>query len=102
VTLLAVLEHLSHPNAIVSEVGRVLKPGGQVVVTVPSCAAKPLLEFLAFKLGIVSRAEVNDHKHYYDRDSLCDLFAKSGMRIDRHRYFQLGMNNFLIATRLAS
>lgn len=102
VTLLAVLEHLSHPRAMVGEIFRVLKPGGQVVLTVPSLAAKPVLEFLAYKVGIVSESEIRDHKCYYDRKSLEALFAGSGLAIDRHRYFQLGMNNFLVATRAAA
>jgi len=102
VTLLAVLEHLDHPRAMVGEIARVLKSGGQLVLTVPSKAAKPVLEFLAYKVGIVSETEIRDHKCYYDRTSLEHLFAGSGMQIDRHRYFQLGMNNFLVATRVVS
>jgi 2-polyprenyl-3-methyl-5-hydroxy-6-metoxy-1,4-benzoquinol methylase len=100
VTLLAVLEHLSHPRAMIEEIGRVLKPRGQVILTVPSLAAKPVLEFLAYRVGIVSETEIRDHKCYYDRKSLEVLFAGSGLTIDRHRYFQLGMNNFLVATRV--
>ena len=99
VTLLAVLEHLSHPRAMVGEICRVLKPGGQVILTVPSLAAKPVLEFLAYRVGLVSAAEIRDHKRYYDRKSLEALFAGSGLMIDRHCYFQLGMNNLVVATR---
>lgn len=102
VTLLAVLEHLAHPRAVVVEIARVLKPGGHVVMTVPSRAAQPVLEFLAYRLGIVSEAEIRDHKRYYDRQSLLDLFADSGLRVDVHRYFQLGLNNFLVARRVGA
>jgi len=100
VTLLAVLEHLSHPDAMVREIARVLKPDGQVVLTVPSFAARPVLEFLAFRLHIVSEAEIRDHKRYYDRASLQALLVDTGLHIDRHRYFQAGMNNFVLATRV--
>lgn len=99
VTLLAVLEHLSHPRAMIEEISRVLVPGGQVVLTVPSKAARPVLEFLAYRLGVVSEAEIRDHKCYYDRASLAEIFRGTGLAIDRHAYFQLGMNNFLCATR---
>ena len=100
VTLLAVLEHLAQPRAMVGEIARVLKPGGHVVLTVPTLAAKPVLEFLAYRLHVVSETEIRDHKCYYNRHSLEALFAGSDLRIDSHRYFQLGMNNFLVATRL--
>lgn len=36
---------------------------------------------------------------HYGPGSLEELFADSGLRIDRHAYFQLGVNNFLVATR---
>jgi len=101
VTLLAVLEHLAHPRAMVEEIARVLRPGGEVVLTVPSKAAKPVLEFLAYRVHLVSEAEIRDHKAYYDASTLRTLLKDSGLRVLRHRYFQLGMNNFLIATREA-
>ncbi len=99
VTLLAVLEHLSHPRAMLEEIARVLKKGGQLVLTVPSHAAKPVLEFLAYKVHLVSEAEIRDHKCYYDRRSLFAILEGTGLEVDRHAYFQLGMNNFLCATK---
>lgn len=99
VTLLAVLEHLSHPEAMVAEITRVLRPHGEVVVTVPSHAARPVLEFLAYRLHLVSEAEIRDHKRYYDRDSLTAMFSATGLRIDEHLYFQLRMNNYLRASK---
>jgi len=96
VTMLAVLEHLSYPRAIVAEICRVLKPGGRLLLTVPSKAAKPVLEFLAYRLGLVSEAEIRDHKCYYTKHSLRELMSLTGLEIEAHHYFQLGMNNLLI------
>jgi 2-polyprenyl-3-methyl-5-hydroxy-6-metoxy-1,4-benzoquinol methylase len=97
VTMLAVLEHLARPEDILREIGRVLVPGGKLVLTVPSKAAKPVLEFLAFRLGVVSRAEIEDHKAYYDRQSLHEILTGTGFEVVEHRYFQLGMNNYCLA-----
>jgi ubiquinone/menaquinone biosynthesis C-methylase UbiE len=99
VTMLAVLEHLEQPEAILREIRRILRPGGQLVLTVPSKAARPVLEFLAFRLGVVSRSEIADHKVYYDRDSLGLALKLAGFTLLCHRYFQLGMNNFCVAAR---
>ena len=97
VTMLAVLEHLSHPVQVLAEVRRVLRPAGTLVLTVPSHAAKPVLEFLAFRLKIVSPAEIADHKHYFDRRDVQAACGDAGLRVETHRYFQLGMNNFALA-----
>ena len=97
VTMLAVLEHLEKPKEIVDEIGRVLKNDGKLVLTVPGKLAKPVLEFLAFKLGIVNRAEIEDHKKYYDIHELQQLADENGMlEIVQHKYFQFGMNNFCV------
>ena len=99
-TLLAVLEHIDDDSSMLKEISRVLRPGGQLILTVPSWHAKPVLEFLAFRLGIVSREQIADHKRYYNKADLCELIARiNDLEIVSHRYFQLGMNNRLVCRR---
>jgi ubiquinone/menaquinone biosynthesis C-methylase UbiE len=96
ITLLAVLEHLENPVEILKECSRVLEPGGGMLITVPSWHAKPLLEFLAYKLKLVNADEIMDHKRYYNRDDLFNLFEKiKDVKIQEHRYFQWKFNNKL-------
>ena len=94
ITMLAVLEHLCDPLRVLVEIRRVLTPRGTLILTVPSHAAKPVLEFLAFRLHLVSHAEIADHKRYYGKRDLRELSARAGFRMRAHRYFQLGFNNF--------
>lgn len=102
VTLLAVLEHIEHEQAILQEIHRVLKPGGKLILTVPSVWAQPVLEFLAYRLGIVSEAEIRDHKRYYNRQLLRQaLVDGAGFEDFRHQYFQLWMNNICWVTKAA-
>jgi len=101
VTMLAVLEHLSEPIVLIREIERILQKGGSLIMTVPSIIARPVLEFLSFRLGIVNADEIRDHKKYYDYDELKKLFSQTGMVIESHRYFQLGMNNFSIVKKNA-
>ena len=99
--MLAVLEHLNHPLDMLREIKRVLVPKGRLILTVPSHLAKPVLELLAYKLHIVSEAEIRDHKRYYNKRDLLALTAQvEGLRLSTHRYFQLGMNNFAIIEKL--
>jgi SAM-dependent methyltransferase len=96
---LAVLEHLTEPALHLREIRRILKPDGRLLLTTPSPSGKYLLEFLAFRLGVIDRREIEDHKKYYDSAMICDELITAGFdrsRIDA-RTFQLGMNNFVVA-----
>lgn len=100
VTLLAVLEHIQHEKPILKEIRRVLKKDGQLILTVPSVRAQPLLEFLAYRLKIVDESEIRDHKRYYTRDRLkAVLVDEVQFRDFYHQYFQLGLNNFCIVRK---
>lgn len=97
VIMLAVLEHLHYPESMLQEISRVLKPKGAAIITAPSHAAKPVLEFLAFKLHIVSEAEIADHKRYFNKRDLQQILESiPSLHLERHHYFQCGMNNFAI------
>src|SRR6476469_2356369 len=95
VTMLAVLEHIEHERQMLQEIYRVLKPNGKLIITVPSVWSQPILEFLAYRLKIVSEAEIRDHKRYYNREKLRKVLVKeTNFHSFHHQYFQLWMNNF--------
>lgn len=102
-TSLAVLEHLDRPDTHAKELFRVLKPGGTLLLTTPSPLGKPVLEFLAYRLGVIDRAEIDDHKRYFDGAALRAVLRDAGFRDAdiHHETFLLGMNNFIRATKLA-
>lgn len=99
ITMLAVLEHLSHPIEIMKEIERLLVTGGSLILTVPAKLSKPVLEFLSYQLKIINKEEIKDHKKYYNLSELKDLFGKTKLNIETHRYFQFGLNNFCIAKK---
>ncbi|MCX5840515.1 MAG: hypothetical protein NTY16_03460 [Deltaproteobacteria bacterium] len=63
---------------------------------------QPVLEFLAYRLHIISEVEVKDHKQYFNHNDLRELLCQSGMTIEQHRYFQMGMNNYCVAMKILS
>lgn len=97
VTLIAVLEHLDNPSATLRESYRVLKRKGTIIITTPTPLNKPILEFLSFRLGVVSTREIAEHKRYYWKKELIYQLRKAGFRDIRHRYFELFCNNFVVA-----
>lgn len=100
ITMLAVMEHLEDDVAVLRECERLLKPGGGLLITVPSWYAKPILEILSFKLNLLNPDEIRDHKRYYDKSDLVSLFEQiDGLYLQEHAYFQFGFNNRVFARK---
>ena len=94
ITMLAVMEHLEDDEAMLKECSRLLRPGGGLFITVPSWYAKPVLEFLSYKLNLINPDEIRDHKRYYDRQDLFSLIERvDGLNLQNHVYFQWRFNN---------
>jgi 2-polyprenyl-3-methyl-5-hydroxy-6-metoxy-1,4-benzoquinol methylase len=91
ITMLAVLEHLEHPQEVVSECYRVLKPGGKLVLTIPSYYSRPLLETLAFA-RIISVDAISTHLHYFKKLEVESIMKKAGLKKNISKYYNLFMN----------
>ncbi len=98
VLCMSVIEHLWEPELTLAEFRRLLRPGGACAINVPSWRGKGPLEFSAFRLGLSPRAEMDDHKTYYDPRDLWPLLVRAGfvphnIRCFRHKF---GLNTFAI------
>lgn len=80
VLCLDVLEHLEDDSAGLTEIKRVLKPGGQAIITVPA---------FKFLWGLQDR--VSHHRRRYTQPNLKKLAEAGGLKIERLSYF----NSFL-------
>lgn len=93
--LLAVLEHIEieQVNMLFLEFKRILKKRGKIVLTTPTPASKGLLEFLAYRLKLISTKEIMDHKKYYDKKEILKISKKCGMKLINYSLFQFGLNS---------
>lgn len=101
VTSLAVLEHLNNPINNLKEAYRILKKGGGLVLTTPAPISKNILEFFTFKLGILSKDTVGDHKNYFSKKLIRELLVRTGFEEKniKIKSFQMGLNIFVIAKK---
>lgn len=76
VLMLDVLEHVEDERALLSEVARVLRPHGRLVVSVP-----------AFQALWSRHDELHHHKRRYSRRSLVDVLTAAGFACERVTYF---------------
>jgi ubiquinone/menaquinone biosynthesis C-methylase UbiE len=79
VTMLASLEHMKFPQAIVQEVYRILQPGGVCLLTVPSPIAKPFLDLFSW-LKLVDPHMIEQHHSYFSKKELRDMFSSARFR----------------------
>ena len=97
----AFLEHVDHPQKMLAESVRILKKGGKAIFTTPSFRGKKVLEFLSFKLGVISKREIMEHKNYFNKKTFQEMLSKvNHEHKSLHLTFELGMNNLLVIERI--
>lgn len=93
---LAFLEHLDNPQDIMLESIRVLKKGGIAIFTTPAPRAKSVLEFLSFKLNLISKELIEEHKLYLNKKRIFKMLNSNKQIELLHRYFEFGFNNLIV------
>jgi hypothetical protein len=96
ITMFAVLEHDPYPVFDYGPIFSLLKKNGYLLLTTPTKLSKIVLEILAYKFGVVSTREIEEHQHYYDINEIEVLFKKMNFQIVRKRIFEMGMNNYVL------
>lgn len=99
IAMLAVLEHFppEQYTSLADGVARFLKPGGSLVITVPSPRVDSILPVLK-ALRLVHAATLDEH-HGYDVRETVRIFATPRFRLVRHRTFEAGLNNLFVFSR---
>lgn len=102
ILIISVLEHLQDPDDIIKKCHTLLKPGGVLLINVPTWRGKFFLEFSAFKLGTSPKEEMDDHKMYYDKRDLWPLLVQAGFKpsqLNLH-YHKFALNLFAVANKV--
>jgi len=99
IAMLAVLEHFppAQYSKLADGIYRLLRPGGLLVITVPSAAVDEILRWL-LKLHLIHGMSLEEH-HGYEVDDTPGIFPEPKFKLIVHRKFQLGLNNLLVFQR---
>jgi hypothetical protein len=93
---LACFEHfeMNDLKILLKELAAVSNSHAILIGTVPTPPAKPVLEFLSYRLGLIDRSQIEDHRVYYDKETLSDVLEGTGWIFAEYKTFQFGMNSF--------
>jgi SAM-dependent methyltransferase len=94
ITALAVLEHVPDPGQLAAECLRVLRPGGRVVLTVPSPVVDRILDVL-IRLRLLDGMSAEVH-HGFDVNRTVSIFEQAGFELQLRRPFQFGLNHLFV------
>ncbi|MBC8163223.1 MAG: class I SAM-dependent methyltransferase [Roseiflexaceae bacterium] len=98
ITLIALLEHLAHPEKVFANLSRALAPGGYLVATTPTPFGHRVHR-LGAQAGLFYREAAEDHKSRLDQRALMLLCNQADLRVMRYQQFEWGCNQLLVATR---
>jgi len=94
---LAVIEHIPYNEVfnLFDIFNLHLKKGGRLIITTPCKLAHPILDFMS-RIGLTDRANILEHKHYWNKDELYKLAEHSKLKIISYKKFQFGLNQLVI------
>lgn len=95
VLLVAVIEHLAHPEKVLAEIRKVLRPGGSLIITTPTLWGQRI-HHLGARLGLFHPHAAAEHVRAYDCATMRDLVNRVGLDIVEYRRFELGFNQLFI------
>src|SRR5438876_10994045 len=99
-TMLAALEHFppSEYDELRQGCVRFLKPGGFLIVTVPSAFTDRILTALKF-FRVINGMSLAEH-YGYEVKQTATIFPVGNFRLVKRKKFQLGLNNLFVFERL--
>jgi SAM-dependent methyltransferase len=99
VTMLAVLEHVPSDQqpVLADAVHRLLRPGGRLILTVPSPRVDSILDVLT-RLRILDGMEAEQH-YGFQPDDVEPLMLGAGLTLAEHTTFQARLNHLFVFER---
>jgi SAM-dependent methyltransferase len=99
IAMLAIIEHLSHPEAVLRRLSKQLSPAGRLIITTPHRGAERL-HALAARIGFCSREACEEHNEVFpDHAFFQEKQDACGLRLDHYERFLMGLNQLAVMSR---
>lgn len=97
IVLLAVVEHIEVKDvySIFDKFKKCLRKSGTIFLTTPTPSSEPVLNLLA-SIGFLDKQNIEEHKHYWNKEDIVKLAQSAGFSIQDYGKFQLGFNQFAV------
>lgn len=79
ITMIALIEHIKDPSAMIECCYHLLEKGGYIIITTPSPFGNEIHKFAA-NFGLVSKSAVKAHVNIYNSKRLKSLFEEFGFK----------------------
>jgi SAM-dependent methyltransferase len=99
ITMLAVLEHVprDQQRPLALNCARFLRPGGRLIITVPSPAVDKILDVLS-AMRLIHGMSLEQH-YGFKPDETPSVFGSAGLTTTVQRRFQFGLNNLFVFSK---
>ena len=98
VVMAALVEHLDVPADALREVRRLLKPGGNLILTTPTPLGGTLHAW-GSRFGLTYREAAEEHQAFFDHKGLKQLLTQDGFTCELYERFLLGLNQLVVARK---
>jgi 2-polyprenyl-3-methyl-5-hydroxy-6-metoxy-1,4-benzoquinol methylase len=98
VALIAVIEHVTESQRLLSNLFKHVKKGGVIVITTPTKFGDKLHHWFA-RMGVVSLDAADDHQHIFDLDELAGQVTQAGFEIVVKKKFLFGGNQVVVGKK---
>lgn len=102
IAMLAVIEHLQHPEKLLCQCSALLKPGGHVLITTPTPRGDKLMRSFKRFFGIKHEEQENYSPHVtnFTEQSLQNLLTcQNRFKVVAYRKFEFGFNQLVVASK---
>ena len=98
---MAVFEHIDPFTLIniLSELTDRTSKNAIIFGTPPTSLARPVLEFLSYKLKLIDESQIRDHEIYYDDFWFNKVLSKTDWTLSYYKTFQFGLNSEFILSK---